>query len=288
MSVAPVTFTTLIDTEALASRLTNESFRLVDCRFSLDDPAWGRQAYTGSHIPGAVYADLNRDLAGQPTGTNGRHPLPLVDDLRRTLGRLGIDQDRQVVAYDQDTGIFASRLWWLLRWLGHNRVAVLDGGFAAWVAAGHPVSSATEREEPRNFTGTPRADFAAGIDDVAAALETGGYRLLDARAPERFNGLVEPIDRVAGHIPGARNHFFKWNLDAQGRFLPPDRLREQITAALDGVTAKNTISYCGSGVTAAHNLLAMEHAGFPGARLYAGSWSEWSSDDQRGVEKLER
>lgn len=283
-----VTFTTLIDTETLAAHLNDESFRIVDCRFALNDPAWGEQVYTASHIPGAVYADLSRHLAGRPTGTNGRHPLPQAGDLRRTLGELGIDQDRQVVAYDQDTGMFASRLWWLLRWLGHDRVAVLDGGFAAWLAAGRPVSSAREPAVRREFRGTPRASFAAGMDDVAAAIAQGEHRLLDARAPDRFNGLVEPIDRVAGHIPGARNYFYKWNVDPQGRFRPPAALREQITAALDGVAPEKTICYCGSGITAAHNLLAMEHAGLGGARLYVGSWSEWSSDDRRGVEKLER
>ena len=198
---------------------------------------------------------------------------------------MGIDATRQVVAYDQDSGIFASRLWWMLRWLGHDAVAVLDGGFAAWVDAGHPVSSASEPEIRREFTGTPRADFVAVIDDVEAAMEQGGHRLVDARAPERFGGGVEPIDRVPGHIPGARNHFYMRNLDPAGRFLPPAELRQHLTAALDGVPAGKTIAYCGSGVTAAHNLLAMEHAGLRGARLYVGSWSEWSSDDRRGVEK---
>ena len=283
-----MTFTTIIDTESLAAHLADESFRIVDCRFALKDAAWGEQVYTASHIPGAVHADLKRHLAGRPTGTNGRHPLPPIDELRETFGRLGIDARRQVVAYDQDSGMFASRLWWMLRWLGHDAVAVLDGGFAAWVAAGHPVSSAREPDIRREFIGTPREDYAAAIDDVAVVVEQGTHRLLDARAPERFNGVVEPIDRVAGHIPGARNYYHMRNVDADGRFLPPATLREQITDALDGVAPEKTICYCGSGVTAAHNLLAMEHAGLTGARLYVGSWSEWSSDDRRRVEKLER
>ena len=285
--VALVTYTTLIDIETLAAHLADESFRIIDCQFALNDPGWGQQVYTASHIPGAVYADLNRHLAGRSTGSNGRHPLPRVEDLRQTLGHLGIDGERQVVAYDQDTGMFASRLWWLLRWLGHDAVAVLDGGLAAWVAAGLPTSSEREPDVRREFTGTPRANLSVGIDDVVAAVEQGGHRLLDARAPERFNGLVEPIDRAAGHIPGARNHFYKWNVDERGRFLPADALRERITAALDGVAPEKTIAYCGSGITAAHNLLAMEHAGLRGGRLYAGSWSEWSSDERRAVEKLE-
>jgi thiosulfate/3-mercaptopyruvate sulfurtransferase len=285
--VAPVTYTTLIDTGTLAAHLADESFRIVDCRFALNDPAWGEQVYTASHIPGAVHADLKRHLAGRPTGTNGRHPLPPVDELRETFGRLGIDASRQVVAYDQDSGMFASRLWWMLRWLGHDAVAVLDGGFAAWIAAGHPVSSAREAEVRREFSGGPRAEYAVAIDEVAAAIEQGGHRLLDARAPDRFNGVVEPIDRVAGHIPGARNYHHLRNVGADGRLLPAATLRAQITAALDGVAPEKTIAYCGSGVTAAHNLLAMEHAGLRGARLYVGSWSEWSSDERRGVEKLE-
>jgi thiosulfate/3-mercaptopyruvate sulfurtransferase len=283
-----VTYTTLIDIETLAAHLADEAFRVVDCRFALNDPAWGEQVYTASHIPGAIHADLKRHLAGRPTGTNGRHPLPPVDELRETFGRLGIDATRQVVAYDQDSGMFASRLWWMLRWLGHDAVAVLDGGFAAWVAAGHPVSSAGEPEFRREFTGTPRAGYSAAIDDVAAVIEQGRHRLLDARAPDRFNGVVEPVDRVAGHIPGARNYYHMRNVGADGHFLPAATLREQITAALDGVAPEKTIAYCGSGVTAAHNLLAMEHAGLRGARLYVGSWSEWSSDGRRGVEKLER
>jgi thiosulfate/3-mercaptopyruvate sulfurtransferase len=280
-----VTYTTLIDTQSLAAHLADESFRIVDCRFALDDAAWGEQVYTASHIPGAVHADLKRHLAGDPTGHNGRHPLPTVDELRETFSRTGIDRTRQVVAYNQDSGIFASRLWWMLRWLGHDAVAVLDGGFAAWVDEGHPVSSAREPELRREFTGTQRAHLLAVVEDVASATEQGGHRLIDARSPERFAGRVEPIDRVPGHIPGARNHFYMRNLDPAGRFLPAAELRQHLTAALDGVPAAKTIAYCGSGVTAAHNLLAMEHAGLRGARLYVGSWSEWSSDDRRSVEK---
>jgi thiosulfate/3-mercaptopyruvate sulfurtransferase len=280
-----VSFTTLIDPATLVEHLNDESFRVVDCRFALNEPAWGECAYTTSHIPGAVYADLNRHLSGRPTGLNGRHPLPPVTELRRTLGDLGIDGKRQVVAYDQDTGMFASRLWWMLRWLGHDAAAVLDGGFDGWLAAGYPVSSSREPEIRREFSGTPRPGYAVDVAEVTAAVGRRDRRLLDARAPERFDGVVEPIDRAAGHIPGARNYFFKQNLDGEGRFLPPATLRAQITAALDGVDAEQTIVYCGSGVSAAHNLLAMEHAGLRGAKLYPGSWSEWSSDGRREVEK---
>ena len=277
--------TTLVDAPTLFARLADESLRIVDCRFLLNDPAWGENAYKTSHIPGAVYAGLNRDLAGRPTGTNGRHPLPPVEELRRTFGRLGIDRHRQVVAYDQDTGMYASRLWWLLRWLGHDAVAVLDGGLAGWIAAGFGVSSSPAAVDPVEFLGTPRPDFAVDVDEVARAVERGDRRLLDARAPERFDGVVEPIDRAAGHIPGARNYFFMRSVDDRGRFLPAAALRAQITSALDGVDPDKTIVYCGSGVTAAHNLLAMEHAGLAGAKLYAGSWSEWSSDEKRATAK---
>lgn len=280
-----MTFTTLIDAAALSAHLADEAFRVVDCQFALNDPAWGERAYRSAHIPGAAFADLNRDLSGRPTGTNGRHPLPDVDDLRRFFGRLGIDERIQVVAYDQETGMFASRLWWLLRWLGHDAVAVLDGGLAAWLASGHAASSSIEHVAPREFIGAPRAGYAVDVHDVALAVARGDQRLLDVRAPERFDGLVEPIDKAAGHIPGARNYFFMRSVDDQGRFLPAATLRTQISAALDGTDPGQTIVYCGSGVTAAHSLLAMELAGLSGARLYVGSWSEWSSDDRRGIEK---
>ena len=284
---ALVTFTTLIDVPDLAAHLADDAFRVVDCQFDLHNPDWGQNAHAAAHIPGAVHADLNRDLSSRPTCTNGRHPLPNADDLRRFFGRLGIDSGIQVVAYDQDTGMFASRLWWLLRWLGHDAVAVLDGGLARWLAAGQAASSSTETVAPREFNGIPRPGFAVDVREVERAVAHGDRRLLDARAPERFDGLVEPIDKVAGHIPGARNYFFMRSLDDQGRFLPPATLRTQISAALDGSDPGQTIVYCGSGVTAAHSLLAMEQAGLSGGRLYVGSWSEWSSDERRGVEKRE-
>jgi thiosulfate/3-mercaptopyruvate sulfurtransferase len=280
-------FTTLIDTATLDSHAADPSFVIVDCRFSLEDPEWGHRAYTEAHVPGALHADLKRDLSAAPTGTNGRHPIPSVEHLRRAFGRLGIDAGRQVVAYDQDTGIFAARLWWLLRWLGHDAVAVLDGGFAQWVAEGRPTTSRAELAAVRHFAGEPRGDWLQTAEDVEASIRRGDGRLVDARAPERFSGAVEPIDRVAGHIPGARNYFFKRSLDERGRFLPPKVLRQQLAAALDGARPEETTCYCGSGVTACHNLLAMEHAGLPGAKLYAGSWSEWSSDPRREIETSE-
>jgi thiosulfate/3-mercaptopyruvate sulfurtransferase len=276
---------TLIDADTLARHLGDDAWAIVDCRFRLDDASWGESAYVDAHIPGAVYANLDRDLSGARTGLNGRHPLPPVGALTGTFGRLGIDETVQVVAYDQDTGMYASRLWWLLRWLGHERVAVLDGGLANWVAEGRAFTRGRESRAPRRFVGTPRPEAVASVDDVAATVTRRDVRLLDARAPERFSGAVEPIDSAAGHIPGATNYFFKSSLDERGVFRPRDALIGQIDQALAGIAPDRAIAYCGSGVTACHVLLSMEHAGRSGAKLYPGSWSEWSSDPARPIEK---
>lgn len=277
-------FTTLISTDALAARLT-PAFLIVDCRFTLDDVARGEREYLERHIPGAAYASLDRDLSGQKTGTNGRHPLPPPSELARTFGRLGISDGVQVVAYDLDNGMYAARFWWMLRWLGHDSVAVLDGGFAKWIAEGRPTTSGTQRRPPREFTGAPRADMTAGVDDVAALIGREGWRLLDARSPERYRGESETLDKAAGHIPTAANHFFQWNLNDRGSFKTAGELRARFEETLGGVPADRVICYCGSGVTACHNLLTMEHAGLTRAKLYAGSWSEWSSDPARPIEK---
>jgi len=279
-----MTFHTLIDTATLAARLKDSSVAVVDCRFKLDDPSWGEREYGERHIPGAVYANLDRDLSGAKTGRNGRHPLPDPAWFAQTLGRLGIDRRVQVVAYDQDVGMFAARLWWMLRWLGHDAVAVLDGGFATWLAEKRPTSSGHESRPSRVFSGSPRAAMTADANAVAGL--TGG-RLLDARAPERFRGENETIDKKAGHIPGAINHFFKWNLGDANTFLPADALRARLENALGDTTADRVVCYCGAGVTACHNLLALEHAGLKGAKLYPGSWSEWSSDPARPTESGE-
>jgi thiosulfate/3-mercaptopyruvate sulfurtransferase len=278
-------FTTLISTAALASHLTDPAFAIVDCRYKLDDATWGEREHAASHLPGAVYADLGHDLAGPRNGTNGRHPLPDPHVLAQTFGRLGIASGVQVVAYDQDNGMYASRLWWLLRWLGHDAAAVLDGGFKKWTAEGRPTADGVGHREPRPFTGEPRADMAVDVEHVAELVDTREWRLIDARAPERYRGEVEPIDKTAGHIPGAANHFFQRNLDEHGLFRTPEELRAQMKESLGDTPAEQVVCYCGSGVTACHNLLALEHAGLKGARLYAGSWSEWSSDPSRPVEK---
>src|SRR5438552_3769022 len=216
---------------------------------------------------------------------NGRHPLPDPDVLVQTFIRLGIGTGMQVVAYDQDNGMFASRLWWLLRWMGHERVAVLDGGFQKWIAEERPVSSGRNARATKKFTGSPRPEMTVEAGQVAALVGRRDAMLMDARAPERYRGDIEPIDRLPGHIPGAVNYFFQQNVDERGVFRSPDELREQLSAAIGTIPPERVVAYCGSGVTACHNLLAMEHVGLTGAKLYAGSWSEWSSDPSKPVER---
>ena len=278
-------FTTLISTDLLSAHLTDRAFAIVDCRYKLDDEPWGEREYAARHIPGAVYAHLGHDLSGPKTGTNGRHPLPDPHTLAHTFGRLGIASGMQVVAYDQDSGMFASRLWWLLRWLGHDASAVLDGGFAKWTAEMRPTTSGEERRAPASFEAAPRPHMVVDAGAVQRVIDSRGSRLVDARAPERYRGNTEPIDRVGGHIPGAANHFYQWNLDEHGTFRTPADLRERMRMAIGDTPPDRVISYCGSGVTACHNLLALEHAGLTGAKLYPGSWSEWSADPRRPIER---
>ena len=309
-------YTTLIEAEELAAPLSRNAaadsdWTVLDCRFDLPRPDWGASAYAAGHVPNALYAHLDRDLSGPITPDSGRHPLPSLERLAETFGRWGIDDDVQVIAYDQGNGAFAARLWWLLRWAGHRKVAVLNGGFAAWQQAGLPTDTVPGARQPRIFT--PRLDDRAVVSTAelervvsAGELASGASVLVDARGADRFAGENETIDPVAGHIPGARNHPFVRNVDAKGRFLPAGELRERWQATLgggavggatlggaggagagggvaDATVAKRAIAMCGSGVTACHNLLALEVAGFPGARLYAGSWSEWIRDPSRPV-----
>jgi thiosulfate/3-mercaptopyruvate sulfurtransferase len=276
-------YTTLIDTETVAARLTDPDLAVIDCRFLVDNPEWGAAEYAAAHIPGAVFADMGLDLAGKKTGRNGRHPLPEPATLARTFGRLGIDARVQVAAYDQDAGMYASRLWWLLRWLGYEAVAVVDGGFAKWTAEGRPVARGVEAREPRVFNGTARHDMTMGADQAAEAARSAEWRVIDARAPERYRGEQETLDKAAGHIPGAVNHFYRWNVSENGTLLSPADLRARLLETTGNVPSDRIVCYCGSGVTACHNLLALEHAGLRGAKLYAGSWSEWSSDPSRPV-----
>ena len=276
---------TLIDAAALRARLADASLATVvlDASFDLADPDAGARAFAEAHVAGARHVNLDHDLSTAKTGRNGRHPLPARDAFAATAGRFGIAPGTGVVAYDRQGGVYASRLWWMLRWLGHADVAVLDGGFAAWQAAGGDVASgvapAADAQPPY-----PAAPSLVGtIDAAALRSELGRALLVDARAPQRFRGEVEPLDRVAGHIPGARNRPFHDNLAADGGFRTPADLRAAFATLLGTRDAADVIHSCGSGVTACHNLLAMEHAGLPGARLYPGSWSEWSSDPDRPV-----
>jgi thiosulfate/3-mercaptopyruvate sulfurtransferase len=279
-----VSFRTIIPTDALASHL-GEAWAIVDCRYDLQNESWGHDQYRAAHIPGAVHVSLGEDLAAPRTGQNGRHPLPSVEALAALFGRLGIAHDTQVIAYDQDNGMYASRLWWSLRYLGHDAVAVLDGGWAKWAREGRPTASGEEHRSPTAFAPHARPEMRLSVEDVASRLADPSMLLVDARAPERFEGRNETIDRAAGHIPGAANHFFKTNLADDATMLPTDRLRESLGHTLMGRSPSEIVMYCGSGVTACQNLLAMEHAGLPGARLYVGSWSEWSADPSRPTEK---
>jgi thiosulfate/3-mercaptopyruvate sulfurtransferase len=277
-------FTALVDVQSLAELMQRSRAVVIDCRFDLQDPGAGRQAYQAAHIPGARFADLNRDLSGPVTAHSGRHPLPAPDVLAERFGALGIGNGSPVVVYDQANGTFAARAWWLLRWLGHRRVAVLDGGFKAWVAAGGAVESQEPPPSPQRFV--PRVDAAATLSsaEVLSAVRDPRRLLVDARAAERFWGTVEPLDPVAGHVPGAVNHPCTTNVDpATGCFLPTDVLRKRWRERLGSIAPDHVILMCGSGVTACHNLLAMEVAGLTGARLYAGSWSEWIRDPERPV-----
>jgi thiosulfate/3-mercaptopyruvate sulfurtransferase len=277
---------TLISAQALNERLRDSHLVIVDCRFELGKPnsQVGRVAYAQAHIPGAVYAHLDEDLSGPITTTSGRHPLPVVDTLSTTLGRWGIDGTTQVVAYDADNGAMAAaRLWWLLRWLGHEHVAVLDGGFKHWQASGLPVTSSEFTVAPKIFTPAINADLLVMADEVATRIQQADWRIVDARAPERYAGEVEPLDPVAGHVPSAINQPFVRNVDSNGRFLDASVLQQQFAQLLGDIEPIQVVNMCGSGVTACHNVLAMEIAGLQGSKLYAGSWSEWSKNKQHPV-----
>jgi thiosulfate/3-mercaptopyruvate sulfurtransferase len=283
-----MTFTTLISAAMLRDLVGKPEIAIIDCRFDLMNPDGGRRAYLEGHIPGARYADLNRDLSAPITATSGRHPLPTPSDFAGTLVRLRIGRATQVIAYDDSAGAFAARLWWMLRWVGHPAAAVLDGGIKAWVSEGGTLQSGQEKPLPAAAGGPPpsaQADTAAVIEtaEIERRLSDPAFLLIDARAGERFAGTVEPIDAVAGHIKGAVNHPFSANLGVDGRFLPAPVLREAWERRLAGRSPTQVAAMCGSGVTACHNLLSLEVAGFPGAKLYAGSWSEWIRDPHRPV-----
>ncbi len=274
--------TTLISTAALAARLSDPDWLIADCRFELADPAGGLRAWQAGHVPGAVHVDLEKDLSAPVTPRSGRHPLPAIGDFEATLSRLGVTDRTQVVCYDAGNAAYAARFWWLLRYVGHDAVAVLDGGFSAWVGEGRPVSADAVSRPRSRFVARPRPQMLCDADGVAKALARGEV-LADVRGAERFAGEVEPLDAVAGHVPGAINVPFLQNLDASGRFLDREALAARWRELAGGVDGSAAICMCGSGVTACQQLLALEAAGVTGARLYAGSWSEWIRDPARPV-----
>jgi thiosulfate/3-mercaptopyruvate sulfurtransferase len=278
-------YTTLIGTAELARHIADPSFVIVDVRHQLAQPEhFGAEEYAKGHIPGALFVHLDRDLSARKTGRNGRHPLPAPEDAAAVFGRLGIDASKQVVAYDQGEGVYASRMWWMLRWLGHDNAAVLDGGFAKWQREARPVS--TEARVPTPATFLPRrVRPTVSATGIAASLPRHALLLLDARAAERYRGESEPIDPVAGHIPGALNRPYTRNLAADGTFRPARELRIDFDGMLHGRAPEDLVHYCGSGVSACHNVLAAAVAGYPLTRLYPGSWSEWSADPARPVAK---
>lgn len=280
-----VTWRTLVQAEELAARLDDAALRIFDCRFDLAQPEAGRRSYASAHLPGAAFADLNRDLSGPVTPASGRHPLPDPAVFAAWLRAQGVGPDSQLVAYDEANGMFAARLWWMLRWLGHARVAVLDGGLRRWQTLGLPVTAVVPSRPAGTFEARVHAQATVDAATVQRAAADPARRVLDARAPERYRGDVEPIDAVGGHVPGARNHPVAENVGADGRFLPTDVLRAKLLASLGPAEPGHAIAMCGSGVTACHVLLAMELAGLGGARLYPGSWSEWSRDASRPVAK---
>jgi len=296
-------YNTLVSVEALASLMestsdNNESSKdtlvVFDCRFSLADTGLGKQKYEAGHIPGSIYVHLDDELAGKVTPCTGRHPLPEVDQFTRRTKEWGITSATQVVVYDDAGGAIAGRLWWMMKWIGHNRIAVLDGGYGAWLNAGKPVSTQIEESIPDMTNGSN--DFSASVNqnaimevsELMEQLNSGQVELYDARAASRFAGKHDPLDQVAGHIPGAVNLPFEGNLDENGYFLSSVALKHRFEkmrgADATDSSGRNIVHMCGSGVTACHNILAMEIAGIKPSRLYVGSWSEWITDATRGVE----
>jgi len=273
----------LVSADRLLAWSREHPLALVDCRFDLGDSTAGERAWLAGHLPGAVYAHLERDLSGPVGASTGRHPLPDPAALARRCGQWGIDANVQVVVYDDANGAFAARLWWLLRWLGHDAVAVLDGGLRAWLAAGGSLTTDVTTPAPRSFAARRDDSRWVNAETVASELAADRCQLVDARALDRYAGEVEPIDPVAGHVPGAVSAPFSGNLGPDGRFLAPDSLASRWRTLLAGRPACALIAMCGSGVTACHDLLALEIAGLPGGRLYAGSWSEWIRDPSRPV-----
>ena len=271
-------YKTVVNIQTLSAHLDDPRLILVDCSYDLADQSAGLNTYMQAHIKGAVFADVHDDLSGPPTTDQGRHPLPTPAALNALFSRLGIARQSQVIIYDNAAGCFAGRLWWLLRYMGHATVAVLDGGRQAWQQAGLTMVAGEETNKPTIFQGTARKQRLVTVDQVPKA-----KLLVDSRAPARYRGEIETLDKIAGHIPGAVNHYWKNNLDELGCFKPPSHLRQDFSTLFGTTAPQDVVFYCGSGVTACHNLLAVAHAGFESPCLYAGSWSDWCSDPARPV-----
>jgi thiosulfate/3-mercaptopyruvate sulfurtransferase len=278
-------YTTLISAADLAQHIFDPNWIVLDCRHDLSDPSAGRIGYDAGHIPNAQFAHLDIDLSDKTPGPNGefrgRHPLPDRGAFIETLCSWGVNISSQVVAYDAQGGMFAARLWWMLRWAGHEAVVVLDGGLPAWTGAGMRLSTEITSKPAGDVTLRPSLALTVSADDIVKNMSDGSCSLVDARAPDRYRGENETLDPIGGHIPGAKNRFFKNNLQADGYFKPANQLRTEFESVI--TAPQKAIMQCGSGVTACHNLLAMEIAGLPGAALYPGSWSEWCADPSRPV-----
>jgi len=271
----------LVSTEELSGN--PGAWRIFDCRHDLARPELGERQYREAHLPGAAFASLDRDLSAPGDGSTGRHPLPDPGAFIAWLGQQGLKPDDRVACYDAGNGAMAARLWWMLRWAGHDAVAVLDGGFAKWVKEGRPVATEVPRFAPTRYPTRVRAEMAVSVDSIEEKLQS--LMLVDARAPARWRGESEPIDPVAGRIPGAKNRFNMENVQADGTFKHPDVLKKEFLSVTGGREPSDVVHYCGSGVAACHNLLAMELAGLPGGKLFAGSWSEWIADPRRPQER---
>ncbi len=278
-------YTTLISADILARHLEDANWMIVDCRFTLSNPAQGLLDYLHAHIPGAAYADLDKDLSGKVIpGKTGRHPLPSIEQAAINFSKLGIGQGTQVVAYDSAGGAMAAgRLWWMLQWLGHEAAAVLDGGWPGWLIEDRPVRAGLESRPVQSFVPSPKQELLASVEEVELIRLDPDYRLFDARSTERYRGQNETIDPVAGHIPGAVSDPYLNDLTPEGAFRPAEELRHHYQKLLDGVPAGKAVFYCGSGVTSVVNILALQQAGLGKGRLYAGSWSEWITDPERPI-----
>lgn len=277
-------YTTLVSAQDTLEHLEDPNWRIIDCQFDLKDKSHGYQSYRKEHIPSAIYADLENDLSSPISANSGRHPLPAVSDICEKFSKWGIQTNTQVIVYDNVFGSYAARLWWLLKWLGHRKVAVLNGGLTFWKQAGYPLTSKMPTVNPVDFSAQPNMSMMVDTNYIANTLSTSVLTLIDVRDSERYKGLQEPIDKAAGHIPGAINIPWKTNLDQNGLYLNSSQLQTQYQEILKNQESQNLVFMCGSGVSACHSLVALENIGISHTKLYPGSWSEWIQDASRPIE----